>query len=94
MLKGVGNLMNANTVMVSGLNSTGIDSLIALIENEIHKFKKKYNILLPYSEQSLLSAMYNSYTVEDVEYLDTGISAVVTLDERGYGMYKRYVVSE
>ena len=94
MLEGVSNLTNENTVMVSGLNSVGIDSLIALIENEIHKFKKKYKILLPYSEQSLLSAMYNSYTVDDVDYLDTGISAVVTLDERGYGMYKRYVVSE
>lgn len=83
-----------NTVMVSGKNSTGLDSLISLIENEIHKFKKKYKLLLPYSEQSVLSAIYNSYTVEDVEYLDSGISAVAVFDERGRGMYQRYIVSE
>ena len=83
-----------NTVMVSGLQRDGIDALIDAIEREIHKFKKKYRLLIPYSEQSVLSAIYNSYTVEDVEYLDEGISAIATLDERGHGLYGRYIVSE
>ena len=94
MLDGVVDNVSENTVMVSGLNSMGLDSLIELIEKEIHKFKKKCKLLLPYSEQSVLSAIYNSYAVEDVEYLDTGISLYATFDERGHGMYQRYIVSE
>ena len=94
MLDGTVDNVSENTVMVSGLNSMGLDSLIELIEKEIHKFKRKYKLLLPYSEQSVLSAIYNSYSVEDVEYLDTGISLYAIFDERGRGMYQRYIVSE
>ena len=83
-----------NTVMVSGINSTGLDALISLIESEIHKFKKKFKLMLPYSDQSVLSSIYNTYTVESVEYLDSGISAIAVLDERGRGMYQRYIVAE
>ncbi len=83
-----------NAVLVSGLTGEGIDALISAIEREIHKFKRKYKLLIPYSEQSVLSAIYNLYTVEDVEYLDCGISAVCTFDERGHGLYQRFIAAE
>ena len=82
-----------NTVVVSGITGQGIDSLLSAIEDTIHKFKKKYNLLIPYSEQSVVSSLYNSYSVDTVDYIDEGIRVTVILDERGRGMYGRYIAS-
>ena len=80
-----------NTVVLSGATGEGTDRLLSLIEEAIHRFKKKYSLLIPYSSQSILSALYNSYTVGAVEYLDDGISVEAILDERGRGMYSKYI---
>ena len=80
-----------NTVVLSGATGEGTDRLLSLIEEAIHRFKKKYSLLIPYSSQSVLSALYNSYTVGEVEYLDDGISVEAILDERGRGMYCKYI---
>ena len=82
-----------NSVIVSGTSGYGIEKLLELIENTIHSFKKKYTLLIPYSNQSTLSALYNSYTVENVEYLDDAISVDVILDERGKGLYGKFIIS-
>ena len=82
----------SNTVIVSGVTGHGIDRMLELITNEIQKCKRKYHLLIPYSEQNKLSAMYNVYTVENVEYLDDGISVSVVLDNRGSGLYRKYIV--
>ena len=82
-----------NTVMVSGVSGYGIDNLLTSIENTIHSFKKKYTLIIPYDNQSVLSAIYNSYTVENVDYLYDGISVEEILDERGKGLYGKYIKS-
>lgn len=82
-----------NTVIVSGVTGHGIDRMLDLITSEIQKCKKKYTLLIPYSEQSKLSAIYNIYTVDNVEYLDDGISVSVVLDSRGSGLYEKYIVN-
>ena len=82
-----------NTVIVSGVSGKGINTLLSSIEDVIHKFKKKYTLLIPYSAQSVLSSMYNLYSVENVDYLDDGINVTVILDERGKGMYGKYITS-
>lgn len=80
-------------VILSGATGDGIDRLLGLIEDTIHRFKKKYRLIIPYSNQSVLSALYDNYTVDNVEYIDDGISVEVILDERGRGMYSRYITS-
>ena len=80
-------------VILSGATGDGIDRLLGLIEDTIHRFKKKYRLIIPYSNQSVLSALYDNYTVDNVEYIDDGISVEVILDERGKGMYSRYITS-
>jgi GTP-binding protein HflX len=82
-----------STVIVSGVSGQGIDNLLSAIEETIHRFKKKYQLLIPYSNQSVVSALYNGYSVESVEYVDEGISVSVILDERGRGMYGKYITS-
>ncbi len=83
-----------NAVALSGKTGEGIDKLLGIIERTILKFKRKYKLVIPYSEQSFLNFLYNNYSVENVEYIDTGVSAVVTLDERGRGMAQKYIAEE
>ncbi len=83
-----------NTVIVSGVTGHGIDEMLDLITAEIHKCKRKYNLLIPYSDQSKLSSIYNVYTVESVDYRENGISVVVVLDSRGSGLYEKYIVDD
>lgn len=82
-----------NSVVVSGITGYGIDKLLLAITAQIQKVKKKYKLLIPYSNQSVLNAMYNSYTVENVEYSDDGIYFEAVLDERGKGLYKKYIIA-
>ncbi len=81
-----------NTVILSGATGEGIDKMLSLIEETIHRFKKKYKLLIPYSAQSVLSALYNNFTVGEVEYIDDGISVEAILDERGRGQYAKYII--
>lgn len=83
---------NDDTVFVSGVTGNGIDNLLSAIERTVQRFKKKYTLLIPYTSQALVSALYNNYTVSSTEYLDDGISVEVILDEKGRGMYGKYVV--
>ncbi len=82
-----------DTVFVSGATGQGIDAMLGKIEEYVHRFKKKYSLIIPYSNQSVLSALYDSYTVDNVEYVDEGITLDVILDERGKGIYGKYIVS-
>lgn len=82
-----------NGVVVSGITGYGIDKLLLAITAQIQKVKKKYKLLIPYSNQSILNAIYNSYTVENVEYSDDGIYFEAVLDERGKGLYKKYIIA-
>lgn len=86
--------LNENTVAVSGVRGDGIDSLLYAIENVIHKFNKKYVLMIPYDSQSALSTLYNGYKVECVDYEAEGIRAVAILDEKGRGIYGKYILRE
>ena len=81
-----------DSVCVSGATGTGIDELLSKLESIVLGFKKRYNLLIPYSDQSALSALYNSYTVDNVEYTDNGVTLSAVLDERGRGQYGKYIV--
>ena len=82
-----------DTVIVSGATGYGIDRLLSVLEQTVQRFKKKYILLIPYYNQSLVSAIYNNYTVENVEYADNGIFVTCVLDERGRGTYQNYIQS-
>ena len=84
-------LISENTVALSARTGDGIGTLLELIEKEVHKSKKKVELLIPYSDQFVLNQLYNNYTVGDVEYLDAGISVSVVLDSKGQGQYKKYI---
>ena len=85
---------NDNTVFVSGVTGFGLDRLLDIIVDTIQKFKRRYELLIPYCDQSKLSLLYDTYSVCEVDYLDNGIKVDVILDEKGRGLYDRYLQSE
>ena len=78
-------------VIVSAKKGGGIELLIESIEEIIRESKRECNILVPYSHQSLVSEIYNEYSVKSVDYLDDGIAVIATLDEKGLGRFKNYI---
>ncbi len=81
-----------NSVIISARENRGIDNLLTLIENIIKESKKETKLLIPYTEQSKLSLIFNEYKVISSEYLDSGVSVTCELDAKGLGYYKNYIV--
>ena len=69
----------------------GTKRLYELIASAISKGKKRVKLTIPYTEQSLCSRIYDSYTVHSVDYTDFGVLLDVTLDKRGLGLYSDYI---
>ena len=82
-----------NSVIVSAKSGGGIEFLIESVERVIKESKRECRLLIPYSMQSLVSEIYNEYSVTSVEYLEDGISVIATLDERGIGRFKNYAIN-
>lgn len=80
-----------DAVFLSARTGEGVHRLVEKIEEIIRKTKKEYELLLPYSAQSMLSALYNEYNVKSVEYTDDGVSVKVVLDEKGRGIYSKFI---
>ena len=81
-----------DSVAVSAVTGEGIEDMLFLIENAVHKQKRKYDLLIPYTDQSALGVIYKSYSTSDLEYRDDGIFVRVVLDARGEALYSKYRV--
>ena len=84
-------ILGDNIVCLSAKTGDGIDILIQMIEDEIHKGKREYKLLVPYSDQGVISTLYNLYTVNSVDYIDSGIVVNVILDSKGVGQFSKYI---
>ena len=80
------------TVVVSALENGGIDVLLSMIEDVIHEGKKECSLLIPYSDQSVLSSMYDKYTVLEVDYTDNGVLVKAILGPDGRGILSKYII--
>ena len=90
----ISSIEESPSVLVSGKNGNGLSLLIQKIEDEIKKFKKEYELLISYNEQGTLSSLYNSYTVCETEYRDDGIFVKTVLDEKGRGIFSKYILNK
>ena len=84
--------VNDCTVALSAKSGQGIDSLLEMVDEYIKRGKKKVRLLIPYAEQGAVSKLYDSYTVEECDYIEDGISVLTVLDKKGLGLYEKYIV--
>ena len=80
------------TVFISAKENRGIDNLINVIEEIIHDGKRECELLIPYSDQSVLNKLYNTVTVLNVDYTDTGINVKAILGTPERGMFSKYII--
>jgi len=85
---------NDSTVKVSAATGEGIDRLLEMIEEVIRRSKRPCKLLIPYSAQSSLSAIYDSYTVNSTDYVADGVLVEAILDEKAIGQYAAYIVKD
>lgn len=83
-----------NTVFVSGKYGEGIDDLCRMIERVVKEMKHEIKLIIPYTDQSVMSGIYDNYTVLSCDYLDEGILVTAVVDEKGKGQLTRYLVED
>ena len=81
-------------VSVSAKEGTGIDKLIAQIEEVFNNGKKRVVFTFPHSKQGDVSRLYGYCSVEDVEYTADGVKVTAVADEKCRGMFASYLPPE
>ena len=83
-----------DTVYISARTGDGIDRLLSALERLLHEGKRRVILHLPYSESSVLNALYGVAKVEDVSYEAEYIAVTATLDGKTAGRYQKFIVEE
>ena len=81
-------------VIISAKEGQNIDKLLEMIEATVHEGKRDVELLIPYTEQSIVSSLYDKVTVKSVGYEAEGIIVKATLGKAELGMYSRYIKVE
>ena len=81
-----------DAVAISAKNGIGIDLLLSKVEDVLHKQSKDYDLLFPYDAQARLNDLYRDYTVLSTEYGENGTRVRARLDEKGRGMFSKYIL--
>ena len=83
-----------NSVFISAKTGYGIEKLLLMIEEKLSESKKKCTLMIPYDKQSLVNSIYGEYSIKSSEYTENGTLIVVDLDEKGRGLYSKYIIED
>ena len=76
---------------ISAKTGQGLDQLAELLQTVIRRGKRRVTFVIPNAQQGALSKLYSEQAaVESVEYGDEAVTVVATVDDRVYGMMKKY----
>ena len=78
-------------VYLSAKKNINMDKLMDMIQKSLDKDSYHVKLLLPYDQGHIFSSLSDKYALESFEYLDTGISVILSLDEIDYNKYKDYI---
>ncbi len=81
-----------DAVAISAKEGKGLDLLLSKIEDVLHKQSRDYELLFPYDAQARLNDLYKDYTVLSTEYRDNGTYVKARLDEKGRGIFAKYIL--
>ena len=75
---------------ISALTGTGYTEFADMLESMIHAGKSRVTFMIPNAKQGALNTLYRMATVEDVEYGSQEMLVTAVVDDRVYGMLRRY----
>ena len=84
--------LREDAVAISARKGLGLDLLLEKIEDVLHKQSRDCELLFPYDAQSRLNDLYRDYTVLSTEYEENGTRVKARLDEKGRGMFAKFIV--
>lgn len=79
-------------VFISAKTGRGMDELKTAIAEIAPGARRRYKLLVPYSEGRLLNVLHSTEKVLDEEYTEAGIALCVLLDSVMYEKFKRFEV--
>ena len=71
-----------------------MDNLIEIIQDNIMKNTYAVTLMLPYERGDIFSRLKNKYNIENFEYVESGITLDVNLEEEDYNIYKEYILEK
>lgn len=84
-----------NAVHISAIDRTGLPKLLDLIEKYAAMQSKTVELLIPYSEGSMVSTIFrNADEVIEEKYREDGIYIKAEVDEINCGRLKRYMIAK
>lgn len=83
---------DGSVVRVSALTGKGLDILKEEISRKISNLKTNMEVLIPYDKASLLDRARKNGKVVNVEYLEEGIRARISLSPSKTGLFEKYIV--
>ena len=80
-----------NAVSISAKIGSGVDTLLAMIDDILAASKKKITFEFPFDMQSAVNYLYKNATVENVEYTENGTLVTAFVTEKETGLYNKYI---
>ena len=78
-------------VYISAKTGQGLDQLSLTLQDMVRRGKRRVTFVIPNAEQGALSRLYSEQAaVESVDYGYEAVTVVATVDDRVYGMLKKY----
>ncbi len=81
---------HAHTVAISAKTGQGLELLAELLEQILHEGKRRVTFHIPNAEGGALNTLYRFAAVESVDYGPDGMTVVATVDQKTYGMLRRF----
>ena len=81
-------------VYISAKQGINMDKLIEIIQDNIMKNTYAVTLMLPYERGDIFSRLKNKYNIENFEYVESGITLDVNLEEEDYNIYKEYILEK
>ena len=82
-----------NTVKMSAKNGTGIDELLAAVQNALPRSSVRCKLLLPFDKAGLLNTIRRDGKVFSEEYTEKGVLADALVDAKVYHLVQGYKIS-
>ena len=83
---------NENTVKMSAKNGTGIDELLAAVQNALPQSCTRCRLLLPFDKAGLLNTIRRDGRVFEESYTESGIECDALVDIKVYHLVEQYKV--
>lgn len=85
---------HAPAIMISATEKCHLEELKQLIHDQLAPTTKPYRFLIPHENSQVLNRLYEQSKVEEVEYIEEGITGIAYFNPRQATQFSDYLVEE